>query len=331
MNELQSKLKNKVIAITGASGYIGSALVNELSNYSVKKLIRISRRKLKSEDNIEDWNIDLNDLDSWKKIVDHSDIIFHLSGNTSIAVAEKNPENSLNEELLPITNLVNAAKKLSIKPRVVYASTATIYGLTHEFPVSEDQPPVPITSYDLNKLSVEKKLKMATRENLIESVSLRLANVYGPSINDSSALDRGILSKITRLGFENKSIKIYGTGNYIRDYIYIDDVVQAFLFASTLNYEEIKKNDEILFNVSSGVGTPIKNVFGLIVNEIEKITGFNLKVKNVSWPSGISEIEKRNFIGSAERLKSLTSWSAKTSIEKGIYLLVNHLSKKYSK
>ena len=331
MNELQGKLKNKVIAITGASGYIGSALVNELANYSVKKLIRISRSKLKTEDNIEDWNIDLNDLDSWKKIVDHSDIIFHLSGNTSIAVAEKNPVNSLNEELLPITNLVNAAKKLSIKPRVVYASTATIYGLTHEFPVSEDQPSVPITSYDSNKLSVEKKLKMATRDNLIESVSLRLANVYGPSINDSSAHDRGILSKITRLGFENKSIKIYGTGNYIRDYIYIDDVVQAFLFASTLNYEEIKKNDDILFNVASGVGIPIKNVFGLIVNEIEKITGFNLKIENVSWPSGISEIEKRNFIGSAERLKSLTSWSSKTSIEEGIHLLVNHLSKEYSK
>jgi len=156
MNELQSKLKNKVIAITGASGYIGSALVNELQSYSVKKLVRISRKKLKTEENIEDWNIDLNDLDSWLKIVNDSDIIFHLSGNTSIAAAEKNPENSLNVEMLPITNLVNAAKELSIKPRVIYASTATIYGLTHEFPVSEDQPSVPITSYDSNKLSVEK-------------------------------------------------------------------------------------------------------------------------------------------------------------------------------
>ena len=77
MNELQSKLKNKVITITGASGYIGSALVNELQSYSVKKLVRISRKKLKTEDNIEDWNIDLNDLDSWLKIVNDSDIIFH--------------------------------------------------------------------------------------------------------------------------------------------------------------------------------------------------------------------------------------------------------------
>ena len=95
MNELQGKLKNKVIAITGASGYIGSALVNELAKYSVKKLIRISRTKLKTEENIEDWNIDLNDIDSWLKIVDYSDIIFHLSGNTSISVAEKNHENSI--------------------------------------------------------------------------------------------------------------------------------------------------------------------------------------------------------------------------------------------
>ena len=104
MNELQSKLKNKVITITGASGYIGSALVNELQSYSVKKLVRISRTKLKTEDNIEDWNIDLNDLDSWLKIVNDSDIIFHLSGNKIIAAAEKNPENSINVYMLPITN-----------------------------------------------------------------------------------------------------------------------------------------------------------------------------------------------------------------------------------
>ena len=76
MHELQGRFKNKVIAITGASGYIGSALVNELEKYSVKKLIRISRKKLKAQGNIEDWNIGLNDLDSWLKIVNQSDIIY---------------------------------------------------------------------------------------------------------------------------------------------------------------------------------------------------------------------------------------------------------------
>ena len=105
MYELQGKFENKVIAITGASGYIGSALVTELEKYSAKKLIRVSRKKLKAQGNVEDWNIGLDNLDSWRKIISQSDIIFHLSGNTSIAAAEKNPENSLNAEILPIMNL----------------------------------------------------------------------------------------------------------------------------------------------------------------------------------------------------------------------------------
>ena len=99
--------------------------------------------------------------------------------------------------------------------------------------------------------------------------------------------------------------------------------------ATPLYNKNLKKDSEIIFNVASGVGTSIKNVFGLITNEIEKITGFNIEIENVSWPAGISEIEKRNFIGSAERLKSHASWNAKTSIEDGICMLVNHLSKDY--
>ena len=101
------------------------------------------------------------------------------------------------------------------------------------------------------------------------------------------------------------------------------------MYASVFDYSRIKKDSEIIFNVASGVGTSIKNAFGLIANEIEKITDFKIEIENVSWPAGISEIEKRNFIGSAKRLKSYSSWHAKTSIEDGICMLVNHLSKDY--
>jgi len=67
----------------------------------------------------------------------------------------------------------------------------------------------------------------------------------------------------------------------------------------------------------------------LISNEVEKITGTKLEVKNTPWPNGVNEIEKRNFIGSAERLKSLTGWSPNTTIEKGIFSLVSYYSKEY--
>lgn len=328
MYDLSQKLKNKVVSVTGASGYIGSALIKELESYSLNKIIRISRKKLIPKDNMEDWVLDLNEKSSWIKIVSQSDIIIHLSDNTSISVAENNTENSLISTVLPIINLINAAKELSSIPRVVFASTATIYGLTEKFPIEENHVSTPITSYDLHKFFAEQQLKMASNDNLIDAVSLRLANVYGPSFNESSAHDRGILSKVTRMSFENKNPQIYGDGNYIRDYIYIDDVVSAFLYASIIDYDEIRKKSEIIFNVSSGRGVSVKSAFNLISNEVEKITGVKLEVKNAPWPNEVNEIEKRNFIGSAKRLK-LSGWSPKTSIEHGIYSLVNHYKKEY--
>tara|TARA_B100000795_G_scaffold222940_1_gene177989 strand:- start:1815 stop:2807 length:993 start_codon:yes stop_codon:yes gene_type:complete len=329
MYELRSELDNKIISITGASGYIGSSLVKKLEEYSVKKIIRISRKKIAPRDNVEDWVLDLNQKSSWIKIVSQSDIIIHLSDNTSILVAENNPENSLISTVLPIINLINASKELSFKPRVVFASTATIYGLTEEFPVEEAHDSTPITSYDLHKFFAEQQLKMASNDNLIDAVSLRLANVYGPSFNESASNDRGILSKVTKMSFENKNPQVYGKGNYIRDYVYIDDVVSAFLYASIIDYDEIRRKSEIIFNVSSGIGVSVKNVFSLISSEVEKITGTKLEVKNAPWPDGVNEIEKRNFIGSAERLKLSSGWSSKTSLEDGIFSLVKHYSKDY--
>ena len=331
MYDLSSELENKVISITGASGYIGSKLIKALESYSVSKIIRISRTELTPKDQIEDWVLDLNEKSSWIKIVSQSDIIFHLSGNTSISEAEKNPGKSLISEVLPIINLINASKDLSYKPRVVFASTATIYGLTEKFPVKEDHIPVPITTYDLHKFFAEQQLKMASTNNLIDAISLRLSNVYGPSISESSSHDRGALSKVTKMSFEKNNLQVYGKGNYIRDFIYIDDVISAFLYASIIDYDLIRKQTKIIFNVTSGKGTSIQNVFSLISNNVENITGIKLEIMNVSWPNGVNEIEKRNFIGSSERLKLFSGWSPSTSIEDGISLLVNHYSKEYIK
>ena len=228
-----NEFNGKVIAITGASGYIGSSLTLELKKYSVK-IIRISRKKITSIKGIEDWVLDLNYLDSWVKIVSEVDIIFHLSGNTSIYNAEQDPQESLLTTLLPVTHLIAASKKLCLMPKVVFASTVTVYGLTQKIPVSEFITPNPITTYDLHKLFAEQVLLMASKNNIISTSILRLANVYGPSISETMADDRGVLSKVTRKAFEGKDLKVYGDGNYIRDYVYIDDVVFAFLYAISL-------------------------------------------------------------------------------------------------
>ena len=326
MVDISSKLKGKVVSITGANGYIGSALTQELEKYSLK-IIRISRKQLTPKDGVEDWVLDLNKKSSWIKIVNRSDIIFHLSGNTSIYDAEKDPKESLISTLFPIIQLINASKKLSRIPRVIFSSTATVYGLTEVLPVLETKQPNPITTYDLHKFFAEQQLLVASSSNIIDAISLRLANVYGPSPTESLAQDRGILSKITKRRFALKNLQIYGNGEYLRDYIYIDDVVNAFLHASVMDYDILLNKNQISLNVASGKGTSVKEVFDLISHEVEKITGIRGDIENVAWPEEVNEIEKRNYIGSIELIKSLTGWQPSVSLEEGIRLLVKHYSK----
>ena len=313
---IKSNLNDKNIVITGGFGYIGSALVDHLQHYECK-IVCVSRRKVPKKQGVRSWTLDLTKESAWKKIVDYADIIFHLSGNTSIPVADQDPKLNLIDSLVPIINLIHAAKDSKKTSRVVFASTVTLYGLTEILPVSEGAKPDPITTYDLHKLFIEQHLEMATKNKIINATSLRLSNVYGPSLGRSSANDRGILNKVTESAINGKDITIYGEGNYTRDYIYIDDVVSAFI-NTAITDNTIGK----VLNVTSGVGHTIKDAFSLVSKHVTKLTGKKVKINHIEWPKGISMIERRNFIGNADELKRITKWHPNTLFEDGIDIIV---------
>jgi UDP-glucose 4-epimerase len=316
------EINGKKIAITGASGYIGSSLAEELKKYSTN-LIRVSRKKLSPSKYFDDLVLDLNLLESWIEVVNKVDIVFHLSGNTSIYSAEQDPDKCLMSTILPITHFVTASKRLNLKPLMVFASTATVYGMTINIPVSEVNQPTPVTNYDLHKYLAEQILINSINNNLINARILRLSNVYGPNLIEAKSIDRGVLSKITRMAFQGRDLPVYGGGEYKRDYIYITDVVSAFVSVASV------KSSQVTFNVSTGIGTKVKEVFQLISLEVQKITKVKIEVNQSEWPKGISEIEKRNFIGSNDLLKSCSNWRPSVEIEEGIRRLVLFYAKEY--
>ena len=106
---IKSNLNDKNIVITGGFGYIGSALVDHLRHYECN-IVCVSRRNVPNKQGVRSWTLDLTKESSWRKIVDHADIIFHLSGNTSIPVADQDPKLNLIDSLAPIINLIHAAK-----------------------------------------------------------------------------------------------------------------------------------------------------------------------------------------------------------------------------
>jgi len=317
MGEIVHDYENKTVAITGASGYIASVLIDALRE-TPARILRVSRSDLPPISGTETLKANLRSWDDWERVVAKVDIIFHLAGNTSVYGATQDAADSLNSTVLPIAQLMRAAQTAGCRPRVVFASTATVYGLTDSFPISESLAAEPVTNYDLHKLFAEKQLDMGTKQGILDGVSLRLANVYGPSSSASSSDDRGVLNKITKTALQGEHLQLYGDGNYLRDYVYIDDVVRAFMVAG-VEKTVVGRS----FNVASGKGVTVKEAFELVAKKAEGITGKRVHIKNVPWPDGADAIEFRNFVADVTNIFRATRWRPLVGFDEGIDRMIS--------
>jgi len=310
---------NKRVAVIGANGYLGSSLVVELikEQYVVT---RVSKKNERVIPNTFAVSGDLCDADFCRTITEKNDIIFLLSGNTSIKEAENDPIKNLATTVFPIINIINAARELRKIPRIIFASTATIYGLTPDVPIKETYVPKPITNYDLHKLFGEQQLNLASELGYVEGISLRLANVYGPSSNQSSSIDRGIINKAAVDAINGKNLTLYGDGSQIRDYIYISDAINAI---KSVGVDYKLKNGT--FNVASGSGTKMVQVFELIQKYIKTETGQNIPINQIPWPEIANDIDRRNFTADILKINGEIGWIPTVNIKEGVYLLIHSL------
>ena len=303
--------RNKRIAVSGASGFIGSSLLNELSKHS-KTVFGLSRKKIKIK-KLKIIKINLNKENDLIKVVKKFDIIFHFAADTKLTRAENKPEQNFISNVKPIINLIKYSTKLKKKIKIIFASTGTVYGLNKKKIVSEKDIPSPITVYDENKLLVEKILEANTKFNLIDSVSLRIQSVYGKSIFESKDKTRGILNKIIKKSLNGKSITAYGGGNYYRNYIHISDLINAFLTAGVN-----KKINGMVLNIGSSKTLKFIDVCKIIKNEIFKFNNKKIKILSSKWPKNNNLINKRKYVLNCNKFRKLTNWNDKIKIKNGI-------------
>jgi UDP-glucose 4-epimerase len=315
-NSIMSGLNGKSVLVTGSTGYIAGRLLNFLSE-SECKILAITRKGSFESMGIYHISADTNRYDFWFDALQIVDTIILLGANTSLATAESNPIESLKSTLSPIINLIQASKAIKKIPKVIFTSTATVYGLTSTTPQSESSEINPITIYDLHKYYAEQYLRLATHNGEIEAVSLRLSNVYGPSENLSRAEDRGVLKKVANAALKGEPIKLFGNGDFLRDYIYIDDVVRAIIMTIICS----KKLPNVM-NLSSGKSYKVSEVFKQIVDGAIAITGIPVSLEMVNWPQKVSPIESRNYVADISLIRQELDWSPLVRIEDGIKLLL---------
>jgi nucleoside-diphosphate-sugar epimerase len=262
---------------------------------------------------IQDIEGDVRKLEVWESVLADVDIVFHFAAQTSVYVAEKNPLADMENNVLPMVHLLETCRKMKSKLRVIFAGTVTEVGLPDYLPVDERHPDHPITVYDLHKWMAEKYLKYYARTGKAQGVTLRLANVYGPGPKNSSA-DRGILTMMIRKALNGETLTIYDKGDCLRDYVYIDDVVSAFLCGAT----NIELANGQHFVIGNGEKYTIAEAFNLVAERVALKTGIRAPVVHVDAPASLSPIETRNFVANIRRFNELTGWAPKYSLISGI-------------
>jgi len=225
--------------------------------------------------------------------------------------------------LAPVVRFIETCQNKNIRPDIIFPGTVTQVGLTETWPVDEIIQDVPITVYDINKLAAEKYICYYGTQLGGRGVTLRFANVYGPGTK-SGSLDRGILNMMVMRALEGKPLTLYGDGNYVRDYVFIDDVVNAFLIAGA----RFDSTNGKYYVLGSGVGHTIKEMAEIVKTMVGKITGKNVDIQNIPPPPGLSQIEFRHFVANIARFRQDTGWKPRVTLEEGIKNTIDSFMRK---
>lgn len=221
------------ILVTGGAGFIGSHIVEYFQGKAdVRILDNLRTGHLKNLEgfNYEFINGSICDKSAVEKAVDGVDYIFHLAAMISVPESVEKPYECVDLNVNGTLNVLNAAAKAGVK-KVVFSSSAAVYGDNPTVPKVETMYPEPKSPYAITKLDGEYYLNMFAGEGKLETASLRFFNVFGPRQDPNSAYAAAVPIFIER-GLRGENITIYGDGEQTRDFVYVKDVVAGLVFAA---------------------------------------------------------------------------------------------------
>ena len=260
------------ILILGAAGFIGTNLTFNLSKNKDDKITLVDKNK-EYFVNIEKKclkNVTIKEASLDEKmdfsILDGQDIVYHLVSSNVPTTSNQHISLDIQANVLFSSYLFDACVEHSVKKVVFISSGGSVYGKEATCPLSEETPTNPISSYGIQKITIEKLLYLYNYMYGLDYRIIRLANPYGPYQRPNGVL--GAVTTFTYKAIKREEIQVYGDGSVVRDYIYIDDAINAII--KVVNGE----NKHHTFNLGCGYGTSIKE----LLLTIEKALGIELKI-----------------------------------------------------
>lgn len=316
--------KGKKVLITGGAGFIGSSLAHALVDLSAEITVLDAMLPLYGGNlfNLEDIKDkitfvegDIRDKDLVERLVKGRDIVFNLAAQVSYIDSKDQPFLDLDINCRGHLNVLEAVRAAAPKCRILFSSSRMVYGKILATPVTEEHPTNPLSIYGIHKLTAEKYYQYYHRNFGIDSVVVRIPNPYGPR-QQMKHNKYSIPGWFMRQAMEGRTINIFGDGSQERDYLYIDDVVSAFL-----KLAEKGRGGEV-YNIGTKERATLAGMIDVILAEIS--TGAK---KYVPWPENYEKNETGSYIADTSKIEKDTSWSAKVSLKDGIHMMAEYYKK----
>ncbi len=314
--QIKKYFVGKKILVTGFRGYVGSSLAQLISefdcNLTLLDVVSLGWCPSSSEANIEVVQGDVTEPNTWSSVLEGVDCVFHLAAleydRSNFDVIKDWKINALS-----VLNLVEACRVSGIRPKIVFASSANIFGAVDELPVNENTRDNPASLWSVHKLTAENYLRTYAQRYGVGSIVLRLPNVYGASACLSVA-DRAIVNNAIIQALAGKAIRVFRNSGCKRDYMYVGDVAMALLSASIC--ESMPQKGEFYVIGGESVMT-FEDLWNIIANKVGAVTGKRVSVEQDKSVT-LEPLDMRDFVADTSKFCGLTGWTPKVLLEKGI-------------
>jgi len=311
-----SAFQKKNILITGGLGFIGSSIAHRM--VAMKGHVTLldaclepygwNRANIREiEPQIRFIKGDIRDLKLIDRLTRESDVIFHMAAQVGREISMEQSILDTEINCIGTLNLLETARSMKSPPKIIFAGSRGQVGEPQYLPVDESHPDHPTDVYGINKLAAEQYCLLYHHVYGLPVTSLRMNNVYGPRCQMHAGF-YGILNWFMSNLMQNHPITVYGEGKQTRDYVYIDDVVDAFIRAASTD----ETNGQMYY-----VGSGEETVFIDMVHEIIRAVGSG-EIVHVPFPESREKIDIKRFVVSTRKLEQAVGWKAQTDLRTGI-------------
>ena len=300
--------------VIGGLGFIGTGVVDRLRDLRARVTV-VTRSVGAHRDAVSALSAagvrvieaDLRDAAAIGTAVRDQQVVFNLAAQSGAVQSMEDPWTDLDINCRGNLVLLEALREQAPEARLVFVSSRLVYGSGGAGAVGEERVPDPLCIHAVHKAAVEQYLRVYGRVYGLTFAVARLTNPYGPG-QPPGRTAYGVVNRLIHLALAGDVLRIYGDGGQRRDYIYIDDAVEA-----VLRVGEAAAKEGPVFNVGSGIGTPLLDM----ARAITAMAGSG-RVELVDWPPLARKIETGDFVANIDRLQRELGWRPRVPLADGL-------------